>query len=117
MRPRSKYRAVATIVDGIRFASKAEARRWSQLRLLERAGEISDLVTQPKYQLTRAKLPYKADFQYSECGKVYAEDVKGVVTERFSIIKRLWRHYGVCILRVTKARGSGFIVADEIVPE
>src|SRR3990167_2292221 len=33
-----KYGAVPTVVDGIRFASKKEARRYSVLRLLEKAG-------------------------------------------------------------------------------
>lgn len=38
-----KYHAKPTTVDGIRFASKAEARRYSELRLLEKAGEIKNL--------------------------------------------------------------------------
>ena len=50
-RQRPKYRAVPTVIDGIRFASKAEARRYGELRLLEQAGEIRDLVRQPRFAL------------------------------------------------------------------
>jgi len=49
-----KYHAQATIVDNIRFASKAEARRYGELKLLEKAGEISDLELQPRFPLLAA---------------------------------------------------------------
>ena len=49
----SKYKNVWTTVDGIKFQSKAEARRYSQLKLLEKAGEVFDLALQPAYQLCR----------------------------------------------------------------
>lgn len=48
---RHKYRAVATWVDGIKFPSKAEARRYQQLRLLEKAGEIGHLEIQPVFPI------------------------------------------------------------------
>lgn len=50
---RSKYRNVPTVVDGIRFQSKAEARRWTELRMLERVGEIKSgsVHRQPVYPL------------------------------------------------------------------
>lgn len=75
----SKYGNVPTIVDGMRFASKAEARRYIELRLLERAGEILNLVCQPRYVLGSGTKPpvYVADFAYSEAGRQVAEDVKG----------------------------------------
>jgi hypothetical protein len=46
-----KYGAVQTQVDGIKFPSKAEARRCSQLKLLERAGEIRGLQIHPKFPI------------------------------------------------------------------
>lgn len=94
----SKYRAVQTIVDGIRFASKAEARRYVELKCLERAGKIFRLQLQPKYRLCAwarqyptEKLPpligyYVADFRYCNakgCDCVWGctiEDVKGMRT-------------------------------------
>ena len=47
----SKYGAIKTVLDGIKFDSKAEARRWAELRLLERAGQIHDLQRQVKLEL------------------------------------------------------------------
>ena len=38
---RSKYGAVSTSVDGIWFASKLEAQRYSELKLMEKAGAIT----------------------------------------------------------------------------
>ena len=39
----SKYMAKKCQVDGIKFDSLKEARRYQELRLLERAGKIADL--------------------------------------------------------------------------
>ena len=49
---RHKYSAVPTVVDGIRFHSKAEATHYAELKLREKAGEIHDLVLQPSYAMT-----------------------------------------------------------------
>lgn len=56
---RGKFNAVRTTVDGITFASKKEARRYQELRLLEKAGEISDLRCQVPYVLTARINPVK----------------------------------------------------------
>lgn len=88
---RSKYGAVKTTVDGIVFASKAEARRYSELRLLEKAGEIRGLRMQPAFALyvphghvQKRVGSYVADFEYQALtpkGWTYViEDVKGVAT-------------------------------------
>lgn len=117
----NKYGAIRTRdpLDVSRsFDSKGEAERGATLRLLQRAGEISELQFQVTFHLTAAAIGYRADFVYVEKGRMVAEDFKGVETERFKIICRLWRHYGPCLLRVTKrARGNrGFRVAQEIMP-
>lgn len=76
-----KFGNVPTEVDGIKFASKKEARRYSELRLLERAGEISDLKVQPRYPFTINGFhiaTYVADFAYRDAhGRDVVEDVKG----------------------------------------
>lgn len=51
VKPRHKYGAKPTMVDGIRFASKKESRRYQELKLLEKAGELWDLELQPKFDL------------------------------------------------------------------
>lgn len=75
-----KYRNTPTVVDGIKFPSKGEARRWSELKLLERGGAIKDLKRQVLFHLSgrRGKVGrYTVDFTYLENGRQVAEDFKG----------------------------------------
>jgi len=63
----SKYRAVKTVVDNITFASKKEAARYQELRLMEKAGEIRYLELQPRFDFKVNGINlgfYKADFLY-----------------------------------------------------
>jgi hypothetical protein len=79
----TKYGAIRTEVDGITFDSKRESRRWSELRLLERAGEIVGLERQVEYPLSVAGIvigKIKPDFRYSRAGLVVVEDVKSKPT-------------------------------------
>lgn len=95
-----KYHAQPTRVDGVRFDSRAEARRFGELLMLERAGSIRGLRRQPEFPLyasigspilvpDRDPLAlgvYRADFAYealTETGGRWdpvVEDVKGVDT-------------------------------------
>lgn len=110
-----KYHNRKTIVDGIKFDSRLEARRYQELRLLERAGQITDLKLQPEYELQPAfkkngkayrRIAYKADFSYFSVmeGKVIVEDTKGYVTKEYSLKKKLFEyHYpDLTILEVKK---------------
>lgn len=88
----SKYRAIPVIIDGIRFASQAEGRRYAELKLLERAGEISRLELQPSFRCEiNGKLvcTYRADFAYFADNKRHIIDVKGVRTPVYRIKKKL----------------------------
>ena len=107
-----KYGNRKTEVDGLLFDSKKEAERWCELKLLERAGVISDLFRQMPITLLPAQrndkgkvierpVKYVADFMYTENGQTVIEDVKGVRTKEY-IIKRkllLWR-FGLRIKEV-----------------
>ena len=87
----SKYKAKPTVIDGIRFASKAEARRYCDLKLLESRGAIADLKTQVPYPIHVAGIrvgKYLADFVYTERGEMKVEDVKGVRTSLYRFKKR-----------------------------
>ena len=90
----NKYHAKPTFVDGRRFASRKEAGRYCELRLLERAGQIRDLQTQvpfeliPKTRYGRA-VRYVADFVYWEGDRKIVEDAKGVRTPVYKLKKRL----------------------------
>lgn len=82
---RSKYGNKRTMLDEKVFDSKAEADRWAELRLLQRAGRITELVCQPEFKLTVNGITvasYFADFQYyDEHGKLVVEDVKSPSTQ------------------------------------
>lgn len=90
--PRSKYRNIRTEIDGIRFDSRAEAVRYQELKLLEKAGKIRQLELQPKfvcYVNGEKVCTYRADFAYfTDLGRV-VEDVKGVRTPVYKLKKKL----------------------------
>lgn len=94
-RDRNKYRARRRTYNGIQFASIREMRRYKELLWLERAGEISDLETQPRYEIiplqrkadgsAERAAHYTADFQYKDKnGDVVVEDVKSAATVRLT---------------------------------
>lgn len=103
-----KYRNVATEVDGIRFDSRAEARRYGELQLLFAAGEITELQLQPRYPLlvNGVKIShYTADFAYRDRdGALHVEDVKSAPTKTRDYVMRrklMKALYGVDVEEVT----------------
>lgn len=80
----NKYNAKKAEIDGITFDSKKEARRYAELKLLLRGGEIRDLRLQVEYELIPKQAGeracnYIADFVYQDVrtGETVVEDVKG----------------------------------------
>ena len=95
----SKYKALKTKIDDIVFDSALEAKRYKQLKLLEDAGAIKNLILQPKFRLmdsfkyngkTIRAIDYIADFMYEEDGKIIVEDVKGIRTKDYIIKSKLF---------------------------
>lgn len=87
---RSKYGNEPQIVDGMRMASKREAKRYRELGLQLKCGLIDFLARQVRFRLPGG-IEYVADFLY---GKVYAnnlvvEDAKGVKTAEYKLKKKL----------------------------
>jgi hypothetical protein len=102
----SKYHAIKTEIDGRVFASRAEARRYSELCLLEKAGEISFLECQPSFQIFMNKkhiCNYLADFKYTDkSGVVIIEDVKGIKTPVYRLKKKLVEaQFNITITEIT----------------
>ena len=99
-----KYGAVPTVVDGIRFDSKSEAARWQELRLMEKAGAISDLQRQVRWPLLVGITEIGAfvtDYQYVVKGDTAptVEDRKGVRTPVYRWkAKHFKAQYGFAIL-------------------
>ncbi len=111
-----KYRNIVNEIDGIKFDSLAEGRRYKELKLLERAGLISDLELQPKYEIIPKYVNadgkkiqaayYVADFSYydTEVGEWVTEDVKRpqTATAVYKLKKKLFEFLnpGKCIREV-----------------
>ena len=97
----NKYRNKKIIVDNIKFESNLEAERYRQLKLLQRAKQISNLRLQVPFLLqesfkkngkTHRKIEYIADFVYEENGQTIVEDTKGMKTETFKIKQKLFEY-------------------------
>lgn len=93
---KNKFNARKTKVDGHTFDSAKEAKRYAELRILEKQGVISNIKLQPKYMLVVNNLPvliksarypngrqasYRADFTYVENGQIIVDDVKSKATD------------------------------------
>jgi len=96
----TKYRNIKVTCDGIKFDSKKEAKRYLELKLLERGHIVSDLVLQPRMVLqksfkdhlnkTHRKIEYVCDFSYIKDGQEIWEDVKGYKTDVYKIKMKLF---------------------------
>lgn len=101
-----KYKSTPTVIDGIRFSSKLESKRYEYLKELEKENKISNLELQPSYLLQESfrkdgelfrKVEYVADFRYydNENKKEVVEDVKSFITEKdglFRIKRKLYEY-------------------------
>lgn len=103
---RNKYGNRKTVIDGIMFDSKHEADRWVDLSRMARAGLITELNRQVKYELVPKQdgeraVNYFADFVYKQDGKTVVEDCKGMCTTEYIIKRKLMLHvHGIKIKEV-----------------
>jgi len=105
----NKFAAVKT--NG--FASKLENAVYNILLWLKASGEISDIKCQVPIYLTEAKIKCLIDFSYLDKKKtrIYCE-AKGAETDRWKIIKKLWRHYGPGDLVIYKGKHTAPILTE-----
>ena len=114
----SKYNSRKVKLREQTFDSKKEARRFAELKLLERAGKISDLETQVRFELIPAQyetyeryssktgkrlkdgkrcieqsVVYNADFVYIQDGKKIVEDTKGVRTVDYILKRKMMLYF------------------------
>lgn len=124
---RRKYGNTKITIGGITFDSKKETIRFRELQLLEKAGKISSLRRQVKFQLIppqrapsqeyyksgpnkgrrkpgkllEKECSYIADFCYVQNGETVVEDAKGYRTEVYKIKRKLMlERYGIQINEV-----------------
>lgn len=122
-----KYGNKKTTQDGIFFDSRKEARRYAKLKMMLRAGVISDLELQKPFELIPAQYEqvvrygksgkrlengkkcieracvYKADFTYfdKEKNTLVVEDTKGFKTKDYIIKRKLMLYkYGIRIQEI-----------------
>ena len=95
----SKYRSRKVTVDDIVFDSKKEALKYEELKLLKRAGEITEFELQPKFVLQEGfrhkgkairPITYTADFKITyPDGRIVILDTKGVRTQQYVLRKKM----------------------------
>jgi len=110
----SKQRNIKTEINGIKFDSRKEAKRYEDLMLMLKAGEISELKLQPQFTLQEAyttpdgirvrKITYIADFSYIRGVEKIVEDVKSDFTRKnkdYRIKKKMMaERFGIIIQEV-----------------
>jgi hypothetical protein len=99
---KNKFNATRTDVDGLKFPSKAEARRYGELKLQEDVGDIDCLEVHPKFALHIRNFEgkkefqgfYVADFRYRDGdGDIIIEDVKGGNATRTPLSRWKIKHF------------------------
>lgn len=97
----NKYHNKKTTINGIVFDSKKEAGRFTELSLLQMAGEITGLERQKRFEIvprtkTEHAAYYVADFVYcNEKGHKVIEDVKSAITKKnpvYILKRKLIKH-------------------------
>lgn len=100
----SKYGNEKCVIDGIKFDSKKEAKRYGELSLLVKAKLITELRMQVAYELVPAQrggirteraINYVADFVYVENGKTVIEDTKGFRTKEYLLKRKMMKMLGL----------------------
>ena len=101
-----KYGNRKVIHDGIEFDSMKEAHRYCELKLMQRAGVISDLQLQVPFQLIPSQkvefpdgvvkerpVTYVADFVYKQDGQTVVEDTKGYKTAEYIMKRKMMLYF------------------------
>lgn len=121
----NKYGARKTVVDGVTFDSKAEAKYYEHLKWLKQAKQIKDFSLQPRFELQEAfkkndktfrKIEYIADFEITKLdGSKEIIDIKGMETKEFAIKRKLYeRKFDTPLKVIAFDRSLGFIELDKL---
>ena len=111
----SKYKAIRVSHAGYSFASKLEAELFDLLKLMEKAGEVSNIKVQQTVYLSRARIRYIADFSAwdNKLNEMVYFEAKGFETPEWRLKLNLYKNYGPCKLRIY--RGKRHLI-EEITP-
>ena len=108
-------------MDGIVFDSKLEMNRWAYLKIMEKAGKISNLRRQVVYVLqeefrhqgiNHRAITYKADIVYMTIRGETIEDPKGMATPLFKAKKKmlLFTHPWINFHEIKNAQEVGGLI-------
>ena len=107
---KNKYRNIKATLDGHTFDSMAEMHRYAELKMLEKAGYISDVKLQVPFVLQEGfrdrfgkrwqPIKYIADFVYFENGEMVIEDTKGFRTREYQLKKKMMAYRGYHIKEI-----------------
>lgn len=104
---RRKYRNIPTVIDGIRYDSKLEARCAVELDLLKRCGEILWIVRQVNFDL-EGGVKYRCDFLVVKPSGVQIIDATGMLTQaKRNKLKQVKARYGVTVLLYRAGKKMG----------
>ena len=111
-RRKNKFSAQRTTLNGVQFDSRREAKRWAELCLLEKAGEIADLRRQVPLELegrdgplltrTGRRMRLTVDFAYTDLrtGLTVYEDAKGMPTRDYEVRRAVAAAQGIEVIEV-----------------
>ena len=79
----TKYHNKKTVIDNIEFASKAEANKYCELKLLKKAGEVKSFKLQPKFMVWPAfekdGKKYRPIYYIADFDVVYADGTREII--------------------------------------
>jgi hypothetical protein len=104
-----KYKNTKVKDDGYTFDSKAEHKRYGELKLMRSQGLICNLIVHKRYPILvngEKVCTYIGDFEYQDQQlRMHVEDVKGVETDVFKLKAKLMKVVnGIDIELITKGR-------------
>lgn len=101
------------------FDSKLESAVADMLNLLVKGKKISDLKYQVPVFLSKSKIKTIIDFSYinTKTGQLEFSEAKGFETQRFKIIKQLWKFYGTGELTIWKGSYKNLHISEVVKPQ
>ena len=104
---------------GHNHRSQLEASVCALITLREKAGELKLIKTEQHLYLTEARIKYIADFTCGDVksGEVFYIEAKGYASQRWPMIVKLWRKFGLGKLEIWKGTAARPKLAEIIVPK
>lgn len=99
----NKYKNIKAVISGIKFDSRKEGKRYTELKMMERCGLIKNLELQKPFELqpsfrkhnkTYRAIKYIVDFSYYDVEReqIVVEDTKGFKTDVYKLKKKLFEY-------------------------